>query len=81
VLDFVKKDDRFLPFIFISVEEAGGGEEERGGGRGVVWEVGGEREEAMNLNWHGGTIAIKEQLFVSVSMLYEDMSLWVLDKR
>jgi len=34
VLDFVKKDGRFLPFIFISVEEAG--------------EVG--EEEAMNLN-------------------------------
>ena len=58
MLDFVKKDGRFLPFIFISVEEAGGGGEV-GGGREVGEEgaevgeegaEGGEEEEAMNLN-------------------------------
>jgi len=59
VLDFVKKDGRFLPFIFISVEEAGGGGEVGGGrevgeegaeGGGEEGAEGGGEEEAMNLN-------------------------------
>ena len=46
MLDFVKKDGRFLPFIFISVEEAGGG----GGGEEGAEGGGEEEDEAMNLN-------------------------------
>ena len=82
MLDFVKKDGGFLPFIFISVEEAGGGGGV-GGGREVGEEgaEGGGEEEAMSLNWHGCTLAIKAQSFVSVSTFYEDMSTWVLVRK